>query len=298
MCRDPVIEIVVSSLPVGRSPPPRAQNAVATRPSHQGRGRNRRWRVLASTAALAGPYRLARWPSRPAGVFAQCVVGERIDRPPAHGAVAFVCARPVSRPRRCRRSTYTCTSTTPASTTSGPARPSPRARRSAPRPALPSSSRFALLVWPHWLAWGGRGSAAEGGVPYTYVDVGSLGPLPGMYEPHERCPASARPPRPRQWRSHGPPVGYWSRFAPEEQSTERQGFRYIWSRTHPRSRRDVDSSAMVGSKSSAADRPNRLMIPGIAGAGQRAFSGDSARRATTLNTSRRIVPLLPRMTNQ
>ena len=80
------------------------------------------------TAVVAGSYRLARWPSRPAGVFAQCVVGERIDRPPAHGAVAFVCARPVSRPRRCRRSTYTCTSTTPASTTSGPARPSPRAR--------------------------------------------------------------------------------------------------------------------------------------------------------------------------
>ena len=114
------------------------------------------------TAVVAGSYRLARWPSRPAGVFAQCVVGERIDRPPAHGAVAFVCARPVSRPRRCRRSTYTCTSTTPASTTSGPARPSPRARRSAPRPALPSSSRFALLVWPHWLAWGGRGERRRG----------------------------------------------------------------------------------------------------------------------------------------
>jgi hypothetical protein len=46
---------------------------------------------------------------------------------------------------------------------------------------------LALLVWPHWVVWVVAvlvaGSAAGAVYLYTYVDVGSLGPLPDMYEP-------------------------------------------------------------------------------------------------------------------
>lgn len=268
-------------------------------PQHQGRGRNRRWRVLASYRGRRGLIS-----ARAFGL-----LGLRVCSRSVSSASELTGHPPIGRSRSCARARCRDLGAAGDRRMRALRRRRPLRRRdrrghhpglAVLRPGQRCRRRRDLHSWSGRTGSPGAvaGSAAEGGVPYTYVDVGRLGPLPGMYEPHERCPASARPPRPRQWRSHGPPVGYWSRFAPEEQSTERQGLRYIWSRTHPRSRRDVDSSAMVGSKSSAADRPNRLMIPGIAGAGQRAFSGDSARRATTLNTSRRIVPLLPRMTNQ
>jgi hypothetical protein len=46
---------------------------------------------------------------------------------------------------------------------------------------------LALLVRPHWLVWTVAvlvaASAAGAVYLYTYVDVGTLGPLPDMYEP-------------------------------------------------------------------------------------------------------------------
>ena len=44
-----------------------------------------------------------------------------------------------------------------------------------------------VLLWDHRLAWAAAGLVGLGGVAavvlYRYVDVGSIGPIPNMYEP-------------------------------------------------------------------------------------------------------------------
>lgn len=49
------------------------------------------------------------------------------------------------------------------------------------------AAALAVLVWPRWLSWAFAAlvsaSAAAAVIVYTYVDIGPIAGLPGMYEP-------------------------------------------------------------------------------------------------------------------